>query len=99
MDLSQAVSGFIKQAHEQGGRPVGSPRVPSDVTEFATVHSIWYGPDACYCRLLRQGQTTPTVLVPWRGKTAPTTVAPGNRVLLTKPLGSINLAWCSPGTT
>jgi hypothetical protein len=93
MDIGQAIQGLIRQAHEQGGRPVGSPRVPDDKVEIAVIESIVYASDAVRCRLLRQGQQAPNTThpIPFRGSVKPVV---GDRVILTKPGGSAMLGWC-----
>jgi hypothetical protein len=95
VDLGQALSEAINRAHDQGGRPVGSPRVPSDSQEPVSIASVWYGPDACYVKVKRQGQTATTTYIPWVGSIAPVALA---KATLVKPMGNANIGWVQPKT-
>ena len=95
MDIGQALKGLIRQAHEQGGRPVGSPNVPNDAQERVTIAAVWYGHDGVYVRVYRQGQTVATRPIPWRGSVAPVVNA---KATLVKPMGNLNIGWVLPAT-
>ena len=95
MDIAQALAILVRQSHDQGGRAVGSPRVPDDKQEPVTISAVVYGSDAVYVRVYRQGQTTATRPIPWVGSIAPVVAA---RAVLVKPMGNLNIGRVQPKT-